>query len=192
MNLCTKPAHKLMTGKESGHIDHEAGQAVPALRDEDRGRIRTRWKWRRERRMNSSRAGFRSSLVKKKSARRWKRRLIIAATSPSPAKTDRRSKDICLTGAPARRCKNRWCGLYPKNSNEKIAIPYCRHRRPGIHRTRYRRRQELGSLDEEICREEGCRAKPTLRWSRNRWTEAVRRRANGARLLARLALCLKG
>ena len=139
-----------MTGKESGHIDHEAAQAVPHA-NPDTLEVAPGTAHEQARRLDPpTRHRRRNPHRPRKSLRLPRRR------NHHP---QRRIENRRLSLRPPHRChaeRLRSPPLSEKLERKDLHL-LRRHRRPGLHRTRHRRRKKLGSLDEEIRPEESRR-----------------------------------
>ena len=70
------------------------------------------------------RTGFRNSLATKKFAKPWKKRSIIAETSPSRKKTARSSRATSSIARPGRHFRTRLFGSSPRAPTRARSIPY--------------------------------------------------------------------
>ena len=94
---------------------------------------------------------------KKNCAKVWKRPSITAATSRSRAKDGSAVEGYIFDRRTGATLADSCVRLFPEKRPEQAHDPLFRYRRPCLYRPRYRRRQELGSLAEEVLGKEARR-----------------------------------
>ena len=121
--------------------------------------ILTRWKSHPAPRTKNSKAGFRNSPATKKSASALEKAFDYRGDVTITRKDGSKIEGYLFDRRTAATLKDSVVRLYPEELQPENLHLLRRHRRPRLHRTRHRRRQKLGSLDEEIRAEKSRRRK---------------------------------